>query len=148
MTDRNTALRLLDFFRRMRELVFEENPLQDQEITPPQLSLMDWLYRHSGEGIVAIAEGIGLKAPTVSVAVNKLEMLGLCLRRTDPEDKRAVQIYLSKKGEELSQQAREFRIRKMILVLNGLDKEERDTLLSLLEKGIKHAETEETRPRM
>lgn len=139
----SAAERLLSLFRRLRKLAFEQNPLQDNSITMPQLTLLEWVAETPGCGIQEIADGLDLSAPTVSVGIRRLEEAGLLERRPDPEDGRAVQLFLTIQGRRLHERARAFRRKKMQSLLEGLTPAERRTLLDLLERAVVSAEKRE-----
>lgn len=142
-TEKNRlAERMLELFLRMRKLAFGQHPLQDGEVSMPQLTLLDWLATTPGAGIGEIAEGLTLTAPTVSVTVSQMEQVGLLERRPNPADARALKVHLTEKGSALQRKAYQFRLEKMSRLLSGLGDEEKSQLLSLLEKSIHHAEEE------
>lgn len=120
-------------------------PVEKIPITPAQLILLDWIAAHPGCRIREVATGLGLTPPTISVGVQRLERLGLLVRKNDPGDRRAVQLNLTPQGKELHRRVQEFRRRKARWLLAGLSGEERETLLALLERAIAAAEQEERR---
>ena len=132
--------RLLHLFERLRQLRFGRNPLQGSGVTMPQLTLLDWVTQSPGCGLQELADGLGLSAPTVSVAVRRLEEDGLLQRRPDPEDGRAIQISPTTEGRALHGRARTFRREKMRRLLAGLTPGEVETLLALLGKAVAIAE--------
>ena len=134
--------RLVNLFDRLRKLAFNQHPLENSTVTMPQLTLLDWIDGSPGCGIQDMAFGLELTAPTVSVGVRRLEQAGLLERRPDPQDGRAVQLFLSTQGQALCQQARAFRRDKMRRLLEGLTAEESATLIMLLERAISAAEKE------
>ncbi len=134
--------RLLDLFDRLRKLALDENPFQDNRITMPQLTLLDWVAAAPGCGIQDLADGLNVTAPTVSVSVRRLEEAGMLERRDDPQDGRAVQLFLTETGQALHQRARMFRQEKMRNLLQGLAPQQRIDLLTLLEQAICAAEEE------
>ncbi len=131
---------LLDLFGRLRKLAFDQNPLQDSGVTMSQLALLYWVTASPGCGVQDMADGLDLTAPTVSVGVRRLEKAGLLERQPDPQDGRAIQLFLTTQGQELCQQVRAFRREKMRLLLKGLTAEESTTLVTLLEHAISTAE--------
>jgi len=133
---------LLGLFDRLRKLAFGQNPLQDSGVTMPQLTLLDSVAASPGCSIHAIVDELGLTAPTVSVGVRRLENAGLLERQPDPEDGRAIQLFLTTQGQELCRQARAFRRDKMRLLLKELTAEESTALVTLLERAISAAEKE------
>ena len=138
---------LLDLLNRLRKLTFAQHPLQDTGVTMPQLALLDWLAAAPGCSVQEIANGLGLTAPTVSVSVRRLEKAGLLKRQPDPQDKRALQLFLTPQGQALQERAWAFRREKTRRLLAGLSPDERTMLLALLERAIATAEATETTPR-
>jgi len=135
------AVLLIDVFDRLQKLAFEQHPLQDDLVSMPQLTLLNWIAQSPGVGIQQIAEGLGLSSPTVSVSVSRLESAGLLTRQPDPEDGRAVKIDLTEQGLDLHRRAFNFRRNKMRRLLQGLDTGERRVLLDLLEKALSAGES-------
>ena len=92
---------------------------------------------------LAVSDGINqlelvrrthLRPPTVSVIIKRMEAEGLAERKTDPDDGRAVRVYLTKKGKELDSLHIE-RIKSLDAVaLSGMTDEEIATLMTLLPK--------------
>jgi len=135
--------RLLGLFDRLRRIALGQNPLEDSGVTGPQLALLDQIAASPGCGIQEIADRLDLTAPTVSVGVRRLEEAGLLERQPDPQDGRAILLFLTAQGQALHERARAFRREKMRRVLAGLTSEERATLLDLLERAINAAEEEQ-----
>jgi len=135
--------RLLGLFDRLRQLMLGQHPLEDSGVTGPQLALLDWVAASSGCGIQEIADGLGLTAPTVSVGVRRLQEAELLERQPDPADGRAIRLFLTPQGQTLQQRARAFRLDKMRRLLAGLESEEQEVLLALLERAVSTAETTE-----
>jgi len=132
--------RLLDLLNRLRRLGPGLPPFEDVRVTPSQLIMLDWIAARPGCGIQEIAAGLRLTPPTVSVGVRRLEEAGLLERRPDPQDRRAVRLFLTVQGKALHQRAQDFRRRKIRRLLTGLTPQEQDTLLNLLERAINAAE--------
>ena len=143
-TPLSTGERLLDLFSRLLKLALDQHPLQDSGITTPQLALLDWVAARPGCSVGEIADGLELTPPTVSVSVRRLEKAGLLERRTDPTDKRSVQISTTARGQLLHRRALEFRLGKMKQLLSGLSEKEAAVLLTLLEKAIDAAAQAQT----
>ncbi len=54
-----------------------------------------------------IAEALGLKPPTVTVILRRMEKAGLLRRRTDTQDMRVLRVYLTEKGRALRKDVEE-----------------------------------------
>jgi len=135
----SAAKRLASFFDQLRRMALDQNPLANSGVTGPQLELLNWMANMPNCGVQDIAAGLGLTSPTVSVGVRKLEAAGLVKRQPDPEDGRAIQLFLTERGQTLYQRACTFREEKIQKMLAGLTLTEANTLLALLEKAIGRA---------
>ncbi len=93
--------------------------------------------------VLAVCEGINqlelvkqthLRPPTVSVILRKMEEEGLVERRSNPEDLRSVQVYLTDAGRELDRKSI-IGIQKLdAIAMKNLTKEEIELLMKLLPK--------------
>ena len=81
-----------------------------------------------------LAERTGLSAPTVSIALGKMEKDGLIRRTTDQEDSRKTCVYLTEKGMALDRAMREMLSENEERLTGHLDPEEKAELRRLLEK--------------
>ena len=121
---------------KMRQLGPGNAPPKEANISPSQLGLITYTAANPGCGVQALAAGLQLSTPTVSISVRQLERAGFITRQPDPQDGRAVQLFLTPKGLELHQRTYEFCCQKIERLLSGLSLDERTTLLDLLEKAI------------
>jgi DNA-binding MarR family transcriptional regulator len=133
--------RFFKLMKRVRTLGLDTHPLEGSAVSPSQMALLDWIAASHGCGVQDIADGLHLTPPTVSVGVRRLEDAGLLKRKSNPQDKRAVQFFLTAKGQSLLRQSQDFRRQKFKLILSGLTPQEQDTLMGLLEKALQMAES-------
>lgn len=133
-------IKLLKLLERLRSLGMEAHPLAGSGVGPPQLAILAHIARHPGCRLKDVAVALGVTAPTVSVAVRELERKGLLERRPDPTDGRAVQLFLSRKGQELHRRAEAFRKDKARRLLAALKADERALFLELLGKALDSAQ--------
>ncbi len=78
----------------------------NQLIQPTGLSPIEWyilraLYEQDGQHASQLARVVGRAATSFTPNLDKLERKHLIERRSDPTDRRAVRIHLTKQGEEL-----------------------------------------------
>ncbi|RJP52310.1 MAG: MarR family transcriptional regulator [Anaerolineaceae bacterium] len=139
MTESGEAF--LALMNRLRKLGMGSPSSGTALVSPAQMALLDWIAASDGCGVQDIADGLNLTPPTVSVGVRRLEETGLLKRKSHPQDKRAVQFFLTAKGQSLQQQSQDFRRQKLELILSGLTQQEQDTLLELLAKALQTAES-------
>ncbi len=76
-------------------------------ITPSRLAAMSVLDRCGPLRVGALAEKVGISAPTVSRLVDCLAERGLVVRTADPDDHRAIRISLSPAGAAALHSVRE-----------------------------------------
>lgn len=131
----------LALMNRLRKLGMGNPSSGTALVSPAQMALLDWIAASDGCGVQDIADGLNLTPPTVSVGVRRLEEAGLLKRKSHPQDKRAVQFFLTAKGQSLQRQSQDFRRQKLELILSGLTQQEQDTLLELLAKALQTAES-------
>jgi len=130
-------MQLLD---RIRQLGPVSAPPKEAGISPSLLTLLNYSASAPGCGVQTMAEGLNLSVPTVSIGVRQLEKVGLMTRQPDSQDKRAVHLFLTPKGQKLVQQTYLFRCDRFEQLLSSLDSEERITLMDLLERAVTAAE--------
>ena len=131
---------LVGIFKRMRKLRLMEPPRVNSDLTLSQMEMIGYIHNSDGCRIQEIAEGMGLSAPTVSVAVKRLEDEGWLERTPDPTDGRASCITLTKKSRDTFQKVIQAQIGGLRRFLEGLDREEQGQLIGLLDRAVSAAE--------
>ena len=134
------ARRFLKLASRLRRLGSGNDLVDEGQVSPSHLALIEYVGGHGGCGIQEMAEALHLSTPTVSVSVRQLEEKAYLTRQPHPEDGRAVQLFLTEAGENVHTQSQAFHCRKFEKLLSGLNPEEREILVSLLEKALNAAE--------
>ena len=137
---KQSSEQLLNLMDRMRRVGPQTAPPKEADISPSQLAFLTFLTLNPGCGIQTMASGLKLSKPTVSIGVSHLEESGFLVRQPDPQDGRAVQLFLTPEGQKLHQLTLEFRCKKFERLLKDLTPQERMTLINLLEKAIQSVE--------
>lgn len=70
-------------------------------IHPRQIPILCTLYHKDGCSQREIAEALGVKPPTVTVSIQRLEKSGIICRRQDKKDQRVSRIYLTEEGRKI-----------------------------------------------
>ena len=99
---KQSAEQFLLLMDKIRQLGPQTAPPKEANISPSQLALITFTASNPGCGVQAMASGLKLSKPTVSIGVNQLEEAGFLTRQPDPQDGRAVQLFLTPKGQELT----------------------------------------------
>lgn len=135
--------KMIQLLEGMRGLSGGPTLFKNSDLTFSQFALLASVGRMPGCRANDVAVKLGLSAPTVSVALNKLEGGGWLQRATDPEDARAAQVELTAKGYQFMKVMREHRKARISTFLSALDGNEQTQLLGLLEKASKNIEIRE-----
>ena len=117
----------------------EEHPVGQKS---GRLLLME-LARKDGRTQLDLVHATHLKAPTISVALQKLEKEGYVSRRPDEYDLRATRVFLTEKGRELDNKIRKRIHEEETEAMKNHTDSECETLMRLLTK-IKNNLTEES----
>jgi DNA-binding MarR family transcriptional regulator len=82
--------------------------------------------------VTALAERLGVDAPTVTRKIQQLERIGLVARDADPDDRRAHRIRLTAAGQATLDRLTEAKRRWLAALLDGWSTEDRATFARLL----------------
>ena len=92
------------------------------------------LKKHNGCTQLDICKITQLKAPTVSLTLQKMESIGYIRREIDDDDKRNVRIYITEEGENVQKEIEKLLKETEGELLKGLDESDKTTLKALLLK--------------
>jgi len=93
-----------------------------------------------------IGKKVLLTSGSISTAVDRLSRKGLVQRRRDPEDRRVFQVHLTESGRRVIEAAYAGHSRNLEAVADVLTANERSTLIRLLKKLGRHAESRTPQP--
>lgn len=103
-------------------------------IDPREFLLLRFVAADEGRSQQALAERLGIPASRMVALVDHLEEAGLVERRPDPEDRRVRGLHLTRKGRGALERAGEIAIDYETRLCAGIDREERELLIDLLQK--------------
>ena len=132
--------RFLELATRLRRLGSNASEDKVAPISPSQLALLEYIDGSAGCGVKEIAAKLKLSPATVSISVRQLEKTEWLRRQPHPKDRRAIQLFVAPKGEAILERSQAFYYQKFEQLLSGLTTDERETLLTLLERAICVAE--------
>lgn len=132
--------RMLQLINRVSALSMRQMPLGHSDLTLSQFALLACVGRMPGSRTNEVAETMGLTAPTVSVALRRLEEEEWLRREADPKDKRASRLFITEKAAQIWEEMKTHRSKKIAHFMNALSEEEQGQLLDLLEKASEHLE--------
>ncbi len=96
--------------------------------------LLFHLHHHPGMTQKALAQSLGVAAPTLSVSIRRFEAAGLVERRADEQDARLSRLYLTPLGEEMDERCAKGRDFLIEAQFDGFSEEDLATLDRLLER--------------
>jgi len=135
----------INLMTRLRRLRAASSLPPGVQVSPALMPIINYLAQNPQSSVKEVAGHLGLATPTVSISLRRLERMGLTSRQPHPQDQRMVLVSLTPQGEELHQQVRQFRRQLAADMLSGLEAEERNELLRLLNKALDAAENGESR---
>ncbi len=96
----NSIATYVEQLARMIETIYEDT-LADTSLNRGQYAYLLYLHEHEGANQYDISRDLLIDKTTVAKALKKLETAGQIYRRTDPRDKRKVNVYLTSRGKTL-----------------------------------------------
>ncbi|HJW01297.1 MAG TPA: MarR family transcriptional regulator [Arthrobacter sp.] len=134
MTTQDDALQDLasDFREALRHSVYLVRRLDsDGELSAAQLSTLKMLL-NDGVRVGEIARNLGVRVPSATEQIIKLEKAGLARREPDPKDSRAVRVVLTADGRTAVAAANKSRNAVMAGILSTLSDADRAALAAAL----------------
>lgn len=92
------------------------------------------LAQEDGKTQLELVKITHLKAPTISVTLQRMEQDGIVVRKTDPEDMRQIRVYLTEAGRQLHIRMHESIRKTEDLLLTDVSEEEERQMRAVLKK--------------
>ena len=139
MTDSisNTLIQLCRAHRKIAE-----TKLNAVGLYAGQEAILLRLLQSEGVSQTELAEDLGVEAPTITKAVNRLEKVGVVVRRPDPLDGRVSRVHLTDAGRELEDDIHEIWSGIEAQLVAGLSEAEKLLLQRLLLQLLRNLQDE------
>lgn len=111
-------------------------------LLPGQSKILECLMEHNGISPKEIGGLCVVDKSTITSLLNKMEHQGLIFRKNDPNDKRAIQIWLTEKGADYAQRASLLCAEVDSLAVKNLSDDQQQQLRELLRIVISTFENE------
>src|ERR1700749_5300756 len=105
---------------------------QAQDLTLAQLSILVTLLDRGPIRMTDLAAHERVRTPTTTVAIRRLEKIGLVKRSRDPSDLRAVLVDITPRGLAVHRESLTNRIHALATLLSQLSEPDRETLTKAL----------------
>jgi DNA-binding MarR family transcriptional regulator len=123
-----------EFFGSVRRAKGRAARQHGDELTLPQMHLLDALVDLPAARCGVLAEAVGIAAPTASRMIDGLEREGIVERRPSAEDRRAIEVAITDHGRELHARKRKEVMAKRAALFASLTTEEREGAEHLLRR--------------
>lgn len=118
--------------------------VQDLGLTQAQWQILVLISRMEGARQSQIADILEMQPISVARMLDRMESAGWVERRPDPQDRRAVNLYLTAKAEPILEQMRARAAQTRALALSGLSGEDHDAVSAILQKMRDNLRNEES----
>ncbi|MNI48536.1 putative HTH-type transcriptional regulator YusO [compost metagenome] len=95
----------LSMWRVQRKITSQMSLHKEIGLTVPQFHLLHIIAQEKKARVIQLADKLEVKSSAVTVMLDRLELLGLTARVPDENDRRAVSVTLTVKGQELLKEA-------------------------------------------
>jgi len=113
--------------------------LDTLNLTYPQYLVMLVLWNNNGINVKNLGEKLHLDSGTLTPLLKRLEIKGIIVRKRNKMDERSRDMFLTKAGEELKQQAA--KIPEQVFCKTGLSKEQASALKLICENASQNMKT-------
>ncbi|HAZ09661.1 MAG: hypothetical protein A2047_03500 [Omnitrophica bacterium GWA2_41_15] len=104
------------------------------KITLPQFLILGFLHNNGDSKMCGIAKFMSVTTAAMTGMVDRLEKYGYVKRKSEPQDRRIINVSLTKKGMELVKKINEKRRRMIIDVFGRVSEQDRSDYLRVLMK--------------
>jgi len=123
-------------FRAMQKA--DEHSLRETGLCTSDFAVLEALLHKGPMPVNAIGRKVLLTSGSITTAVDRLQERGLVVRSVDPEDRRVVQVHLTRDGRRQIERLFAEHARRHERLSAVLEAEERRQLVSLLRKLGRH----------
>lgn len=95
----------LSMWRVQRKITSQMSLHKEIGLTVPQFGLLRMIAQEKKARVIQLADKLEVKSSAVTVMLDRLEVFGLIERATDENDRRAVIVTITAKGQELLEEA-------------------------------------------
>ena len=121
--------------------VYMNNELKKYNIGIGQIYFLKKLRDKDGMNQEHLAESLNFSKATSTRAIKKLELEGYIVRKKDNIDKRAYNVFITKKGKKLMNIFRNISSDWTDILLTGFTENEKELFINFLKKTIENAST-------
>jgi len=121
--------------------VYVGRQLKQYNISKGQYTFLNALYKKDGIRQEQLSDYLKIDKGTTAKAIKKLEDYDYIIRKVDPIDKRAYNVYLTEKALKIKPMVRKAMMDWIDILYSGFSEDEKKTSLALLERMGENATT-------
>lgn len=142
--EETAARKLIEVFMLFNKMNWNHQPL-DLKQKHSELRLLVVIKRmgkgdKEGIKVSELSKFLRVTSPTVTQLLNRLEEMGLVVRKEDPKDRRAVRVFLTEEGDLTAKKALKGFLDRMNGLIDYLGEEDTEELIRLLKKTTTYFE--------
>lgn len=101
----------------------------EKRLTPAKFRILNYIHETPGASLAQVAAHLGVRMPTASVMLLKLQTEGLVLRERHPASRRRLALMLTPSGLDTITSARAALFQRLLVALQMLCDDERQSLI-------------------
>lgn len=109
------------------------------QVRPAYIGVLMSLWREDGLKMIELGRRAGLEPSTMTGLLDRMERDGLLYRSADPDDRRALRVYLTEEGVRI--QGTVLKVLDQIIaeIFNGISEEDLDHLKGILRRVLENS---------
>jgi DNA-binding MarR family transcriptional regulator len=130
MSVSDLSQKFMEFYDKLSS--WEHSVVKDSGLSPAQMHTIEVIGHHQNLMMRELADRLGITTGTLTVAVDRLEKLGMVLRKPHEHDRRAWLIVLTEKGKQMYEQHNNYHEEFTRDISHDLSDQEIETLARLV----------------
>ena len=132
-------IQTVEKIRKSSEKISGKN-LEAPGITPLQIQALDYIKNNPGTPVRGLSEYLFISPSAISQLTDRLFALKLIDRKSDPEDRRSVLVFLTKKGEQSIKKFKKEQIKDISFVTNYMSVDDIEQMIRIHKNVLKKIE--------
>ncbi|QSX32007.1 MarR family transcriptional regulator [Shewanella avicenniae] len=128
---------IVEFYERLSS--WEQSVVRDQGVSLAQVHAVEILGAHGSLRMKSLAEKLGVTTGTLTVLVDRLVKNGLVVRQPAEDDRRAIEVLLTAKGQQMFEEHDKLHLqltKEMLAVLTDTECQQFLTFLTKINRAI------------
>jgi DNA-binding MarR family transcriptional regulator len=134
MSDPNLSQIFMEFYDKLSS--WEHSVVKGSGLSPTQMHTIEVIGHHKNLMMKELADRLGITTGTLTVAVDRLEKLGMVERKPHEHDRRAWLIALTEKGKAMYEQHHKYHEEFTREISEDLSSQEIDALSSMMRRVL------------